>query len=183
MRLYIVFLGFMVLVSACQEVDTPIQQSDNPAIFFDLDNFFQQEKARLEKVSSFTKTVSINGVSETKELTALDLDNELSIFIASDINRPAWSDKYKVDSLLSTTKQLNQLIYTALDETLKTKKLTVSFQNNQVANIAIEKATDNAVAQSKQSLTYTVDKGYAIQSQQALSLSEAKTILVQVNFQ
>ena len=184
MRLYIVFLGLLIFLSACQqELATPIKQSDKPAIFFDLNAFFQKEKERLGKFTSFKKTVTINGVSEEKTLETLNFDNELSIFIASDINRPAWSDKYKVDSLFTPQKELSQITYHVLDETLKTKKIAIDFQNNAVTNIAIEKATNNAVAQSKQILSYSVDKGYSIQSEQALSLSDTKTILVQVDFQ
>ncbi|MFK7979763.1 MAG: hypothetical protein AB8G86_07255 [Saprospiraceae bacterium] len=183
MRLCIVFLGLiMVFLPACQEVTTAVDV-DNRAIFFDLKDFFQKEKARLEKINSFKKTVSINGVSEEKTLTTLNFDNELSIFIASDINRPAWSDKYKVDSVFTAQKKLSQIKYTVLDESLKTKKVAIDFQNNAVANIEIEKATDNAVAQSKQTLSYHVGKGYAIKSEQALSLSDTKTILVQVEYQ
>ncbi len=183
MRLCIVFLGWMILLAACQEVTTPIEQSNEPAIFFDLKTFFQKEKVRLEKLNAFKKTVSINGVSEEKALATLDFDNELSIFIASDINRPAWSDKYKVDSLFTAQKELHQIIYTVQDESLKIKKLIIGFQNNRVSTIDIEKATDNAVAQSKQALSYKVGKGYSIQSEQALSLSDTKTILVQVDYQ
>jgi len=171
----------MVFLSACQEIATP-SQVDKPIIFFDLKNFFQKEKARLEKINSFKKTVSINGVSEEKELAKLNLDNELSIFIASDINRPAWSDKYKVDSVFTAQKELSQIRYTVLDKSLKTKKIAIDFDNNAVVNIEIEKATDNAVAQSKQVLSYNVGKGYAIQSEQALSISDTKTILVQVEY-
>jgi len=96
MRLCIVFSLVLVLIlSACQEVTTPAE-NNQVNIFFDLKDFFQKEITSLEKINSFKKTVSINGVSEEKELAKLNLDNELSIFIASDINRPAWSDKYKV---------------------------------------------------------------------------------------
>ncbi len=183
MRLYIVFFGLaMFSLLACQEVTTPIKQSDKSAIFFDLKDFFQKEKARLEKINSFKKTVSINGISEEKEVATLNFDNELSIFIASDINRPAWSDKYKVDSIFTAQKKLSQITYSVLDESLKTKKITIDFQDNIAVNIEIEKATDNAVAQSKQVLFYTVGKGYSIQSKQALSLSDTKTILVQVDY-
>jgi len=182
MRLCIVFSLVLVLIlSACQEVTTPAE-NNQVNIFFDLKDFFQKEITSLEKINSFKKTVSINGVSEEKELAKLNLDNELSIFIASDINRPAWSDKYKIDSLFTPQKELSQITYRTLDEKLKTKKITIDFQAKTVSKIAIEKATDNAVAQSKQVLKYTVGKGYSIQSEQALSLSETKTILVQVDY-
>lgn len=181
MRLFIVFFIINIFLSACQEVATPIKHTDTPNIFFDLKGFFQKESARLEKINSFNKTVTINGVIEEKKLDQLDFEAELSIFIASDINRPAWSDKYKIDSVYN--KQNLILTYNTLDESLKTKKITISFEDKAVTKIAIEKAIDNAVAQSKQLLTYQVDKGYAIQSEQTLSLSEIQTILVEVDYE
>ena len=182
MRIFIVVFCINILLSACQEVAAPTEMADKPNIFFDIKGFFEKEKARLETKNSFKKTVSINSESETKMLSVLNLDNELSIFIASDINKPAWSDKYKVDSIYNSQKKLSQLSYSALDESLKTKKIAIDFQNQAVSKITIQKATDNAVAQSKQLLTYDVTKGYTIQSEQSLSLSETKTISVKVDF-
>jgi hypothetical protein len=51
-----------------------------------------------------------------------------------------------------------------------------------VSNIIIEKSIDNAIAQSKQILTYTVAEGFSIQSKQTLRLSDPKDILVKVEF-
>lgn len=183
MRIFILFIiSLLLFISACQEISTPAQPSEKTNIFFDLKGFFQEEKAVLEKRNSFKKIVSINGVSEEKDLSTLNLDNELSIFMASDINKPAWSDKYKIDSIYGADNQLAQIKYHSLDESLKTKKINIDFKNNNVSKVAIEKSTDNAVAQSKQYLTYTKDKGYVIQSEQTLSLSETKTIIVSVDF-
>lgn len=182
MRLFIVLFIINIFFSACQEVATPTKQGDTPNIFFDLKGFFQKEKARLEKINSFKKIVSIDGVSEEKILSKLDFENELSIFIASDINRPAWSDKYKVDSTFTENNQLTKLTYTTLDNSLKTKSLAIDFQNNMASKIAIEKSTENTIAKSKQFLTYDIGKGYAIQSEQTLSLSSTKTIRVNVTY-
>jgi len=182
MRLFIVFFIINIFLSACNEIATPATQGDKPNIFFDLKGFFQKEKAHLEKINSFKKIVSIDGVSEEKTLTKLDFEKELSIFIASDINRPAWSDKYKVDSTFTEKNQLTKLTYTALDNSLKTKVLTIDFLNNIASKIAIEKSTDNTIAQSKQFLTYNIGKGYTIQSEQNLSLSTTKTIRVNVSY-
>ncbi|MEM1123338.1 MAG: hypothetical protein AAGJ18_23055 [Bacteroidota bacterium] len=179
----VLFMVMMVIFSACQEAVTPTQSLEKQTnIFFDLKGFFEKEKALLAKVDLFIKTVSINGASENKSVKSLNLDNELSIFMASDINRPAWSDKYQVDSTFNTDDRLLSIVYTALDEQLKIKKLTINFDNQKPTKIAIEKATDNPVAQSKQFLNYTVGKGYSIQSEQTLSLSDTKTIIVSVEY-
>lgn len=182
MRFTIFFFFLIMLFSACQETANPINPEKKTNIFFDLKGFFQKEMIQLKDLKSFQKTVSINDKTEQQQLEKLDLDNELSIFIASDINRPAWSDKYKVDSVFSNQQQLIQINYIALDDKLKTKKLIIDFQNNVVAKISVEKAVDNAVAQSTQELIYKVGKGYSIQSVQSLSYSEIKTIKVEVEY-
>ena len=173
-------LSINLLFCACQEVTAPTGSIEQSNVFFSLKDFFEQEKKHLETIQHFKKTVSINDQSEIKELDKLNLDNELSIFIASDINRPAWSDKYKVDSTFSTENQLTSITYLALEETLKTKKIEINFYEGTVAKVLIEKATDNAVAQSKQILNYHVGQGYSVQSNQSMRFSDSKTIVVEV---
>lgn len=164
----------------CQS--TPQVEQKTSAAFFDLKNFFEQEKKQLKKVNRFVKTVSINEQQEVKELENLNFEDEFSIFIASDINRPAWFDKYGIDSIFDTTNNLERLTYTALDSSLQTKNIAVHFSNKEVASIAIHKSTDNAIAQSSQDLLYIVNEGYSIKTQQTLSLSESKTIIVEVDY-
>ncbi len=150
--------------------------------FFDLKTFFKQEIAQLSDVKRFKKTVSINGVKEDKQLTKFNLEAELVIFTNSDINRPAWSDKYRVDSIFNKKKELVQLKYSVLDEKLKTQNLTINYKNNSVASIEIVKNLDNAIATAHQTLTYTVGRGYSIQSHQSLSFSETKNIFIEVEY-
>ncbi|MEM6318374.1 MAG: hypothetical protein AAF960_11935 [Bacteroidota bacterium] len=182
MRLLIVFTFLILTLLACQQKATPIDQNQTPNVFFDLKGFFEKEKAQLNTRSSFQKTVEINGAVEQKQLAQLNFDNELAVFVASDINRPAWSDKYRVDSIFGDSQELRQIQYESLDASLKTKKIVIDFDNNSVAEILIEKGIDNAVAQSKQTLLYQVAKGFYIQSEQALTLSETKNISVKVTY-
>ena len=74
--------------------------------YFDLKGFMQEEVKRLSGREAFTKSLYVNGETETKSEVKIDLDKELDIFSESDINRPAWSDKYKVDSLFNEQKEL-----------------------------------------------------------------------------
>lgn len=181
MRFIFIFL-FGFALAACQsETQTP-SPTNKALFFFNLKDFFQKEITRLESINSFKKTVQINELQEEKTIQNLNLEEELSVFIASDINKPAWSDKYKIDSIFANQNQLKQINYSALRPNLKTKKISIDFSNNVVSNIIIEKSIDNAIAQSKQILTYTVAEGFSIQSKQTLRLSDPKDILVKVEF-
>jgi len=182
MRLFsIVFLGIITLFS-CNQDRNPESQKSSSVVFFDLNTFFEKEIQSLSSINSFTKTVTINGRTEEQKLNKLDFENEFSIFTAADINRPAWSDKYAIDSLFNSQNQLTQIRYQAMDAQLKTKTLTIKFLNSKVVSIYIEKNMDNAVATSSQTLYYEVNKGYTIQSQQDLSFSESRNFQIKVDY-
>ena len=174
--LFTFLLGFL----SCQSNTTTVSTASTFNAFFDLKKFFNQEISQLSNVKQFKKTISINGIEESQELTGLNLEEELAIFINSDINRPAWSDKYRVDSIFNEKKELVQLEYHSLDKKLKTQKLNVRYQDNSVISIEIIKNLDNAVAKSNQVLTYFAQKGYRIHSRQALSFSETKELHIEV---
>ena len=95
-------------------------------IYFDLKEYLDLEKQRLASLSSFSKTVFVNGEKEQKKVEHLDFEKELKPFYDSDINRPAWSDKYKIDSVFQNGNQLQSLIYVATNEKLKTCLLYTS---------------------------------------------------------
>jgi hypothetical protein len=94
-KLHIVFL--LLLFSNCKN-ETP-QYSKNLTPLFDLKGFLDNEIAtHLKDVKKVKKTVTVNGKTETKEVVIKDWKEELKLFFNSDINRPAWRDKYFVTS-------------------------------------------------------------------------------------
>jgi hypothetical protein len=150
-KLYIILL--LLIFSNCKE-GAP-QYLGNTTPLFDLKGFLDNEIAtHLKDVKTVKKTVTVNGKTETKEVTIKDWKEELKPFFNSDINRPAWRDKYKVDTIVEgsypTGEILNQdsiiengkvasivgnvqagsgtysrdIIYASLDKNLKTKKIT-----------------------------------------------------------
>ena len=152
--------------------------------FFDLKAYFEQELIELSKQSFVTKVVELNGVQEKKVIEYYDFSNEVSLFINSDINKIAWLDKYTVDSVFnSSTQQLNQLIYTALDEQLRTRQLSISFENDIVDAINIENLTSSILVEAHQLLTYRPNKQILIDNHQKLLFFDDRDFKIQIDLQ
>lgn len=151
--------------------------------YFDLKGFIEMETERLTELTSFTKTVFVNGEQETKSFNQMDANAELTPFSDSDINKPAWSDKYDIDSVFNQNKELVGLQYQTKDSKLKTKKMSIDFQNNKVAKVYIENAINSSVADIYQTLMYQPKKGFSIESRQDVSLMDENQFKIEVSFQ
>lgn len=150
--------------------------------YFDLEGYFKNEVKRLDAQSNFTKTTYLNGESEERQVEKIDFEKELVIFSDSDINRPAWSDKYEVDSVFNKKKELVQLNYEANDEKLRTRQISIDVNGGVVSKIQIENATKTSVANTQQSLTYEPAKGYAIESRQQVKTIDNAVLRIEVSF-
>ncbi len=149
---------------------------------FDLKGYFEGEVQRLGRKGRAKKMVVAKGTVETRSQDSVDFQRELGMFSASDINRPAWSDKYVVDSLFDKQKQLVHLKITSLDKSLKTQSLEIDFRQGVVSKVQIRNNTINAIASSNQILTYEPALGYTIESNQKVSFSDSQDFKIQVLF-
>lgn len=183
-RMFLAFLVLAVLLSACQpgseQAESTVEEA--PSVFFDIKGYFAKAQKQLNQAQpAVTKKVAINGESEEKQLDSLNFKQELEVFIQSDINRPDWVDKYRIDSVLQSNK-LTELHYQALDDKLRTRQIDIFFNNSQVSKIFIENGGTNIVAGSEQELTYIPGQGYTIKSRQYTALSKDKELSIEVRF-
>lgn len=166
--------------------ESPAASNERPSgklVYFDIKEYFRQELKRLAAVSSVAKTTEVNGVREERVIAAPDFEKELAVFINADINKPAWSDKYSVDSLFNNHRQLTGLAYAAMDDKLQIRQISIRLIDSQVHEIAIKSAMQSSVADSRQQLSYKPDSGYSIESYQRIPfLSQENTFLVTVLF-
>jgi hypothetical protein len=171
-----------------QQGDTPTSQAPKsyseqfkPA-FFDLKSFIQQEIEHLKKMKMVEKTVTVNGKSETKKVAIANWEEELTPFINSDINRPAWKDKYRLnEGLIAQEGKYKR--YEATDENLKTQVLGIKFSDDdKILTVYIENKEDSAVSAAQQKLTYNVGKGYKIESLQKTLTSKEDNVIIEVKF-
>lgn len=182
MRFLLTLLLFISLLSACTSDESIDNNTMTDTYFFDLSEYFNEQVTDLQEVN-IQKTASINGEEEVQMIAQPDFEQELQLFIASDINRISWLDKYDVDSLQTANGELKQLTYTALEDKLRTRKVVIDFKQDEVTYIKITNATDNVIAQTKQELNYTPRKGYNIKSFQDILFSNPRTMEVKVLFQ
>ena len=155
-------IGIALLMPACK----PAIKEDATAKYFDLKAYFKADSARLSNLNKpVRKTVTHNGVTETKEVKIDDWSQELSLFSQSDINKPAWRDSYKVQTTPTMA------IYTAIDDDLKTREIIVNkTDDDKVKYIVIYNYTKNLLYYTKEKLTYWPDSLYKIEKTQQVRL-------------
>jgi len=106
--------------------------------------------------------VTHNGSSETKKIHIDNWGSELSLFIQSDINKPAWRDSYSIQNDAD-----NSIIYTAKTPELKTRKIIVTKnKDNSIKWIMIYNASENFLYQTTEVLNYIPDSLYTIKKKQ-----------------
>ncbi len=175
--LALLLVGFM----GCEAGENTADKAADSA-FFDLRSFFTAEIARLEKAQpSIKKEIEINGEKENKTQEGIDFEKELAIFVRADINKPAWRAKYQIDSIMEA-QGLKSLRYTAIDSSLKTRSLTIDFNQAVVERIFILNKTNSPLIQSEQQLTFEPQSGYFIRNKQSLSLSKDSDLTIKAVF-
>jgi hypothetical protein len=164
--------------SACKQ-DT--EESRGPLKYFDIKGYFTGEAARLKKLNKqVLKTVTHNGISETKKVSIDNWDQELNLFTGSDINRPAWKNSYKIiadDSLL---------VYRAKYPELKMTEMIIKRDKGKVKWILIFNRIKNTLSQTKivlyqtnEKLSYFPDSLYLIEKTQRVRLMGVNSYRVQ----
>lgn len=181
---YLTVLFFLVVfLSSCSDFspsETTAQLKQKK--YFDLAGYFETQIERLGQRDDFEKSTSVNGIVETQSNAQVDLEKELAIFSSADINRPAWSDKYEVDSTFNEQKELVNLRYQTSDEKLRTRQIFIEFEKGEVSKIEIENLTSSTIANTEQTLTYEPNQGYAIESRQKVQTIDEAVLRIEVKF-
>jgi hypothetical protein len=147
---------FISLVSSCKP-----DVRDTNLKYFDLDGYFKNEATRLTKANMLiNKSVTHNGTTETKKLHISNWDTELSLFKASDINRPAWKKSYSI------LKDSDIIIYKALEPELTTREILIKLADGKVKYMMIINDTHNMIYTTREKLSYFPDSLYLIQKSQ-----------------
>ena len=105
---------FILIFSSCQS-DKKKEESRH-INYFDIQTYFKEKASELaKKNAAINKQITVNKLTEWQKLKIANWEDELSLFIKSDINKIAWKNSYLKDSTAL------KVIYTAKDEQLKTK--------------------------------------------------------------
>ena len=175
--LFLLFIAFFV--TFCKDKKTNIVASQNS--FFDVKKFISSEAKRLQsQAGRYEKKVTVDGATEEKISDSLNWTQELALFAEADINRPAWKDKYRVDSIFDAQHGLVKISYTTQDKNLKTKQLDIIFNHNILQEINIKNSASSAVATLQQQLSYRPDDGYLVEMNQKIPFSDPQKMTVAV---
>ena len=151
--------GIMLLQTACKP---DIKEKSK---YFDIRGFFIADTARLNKLNlQVLKTVTHNGVSESKSVHIDNWGHELDLFIGSDINKPAWKDSYTIID------EGGILVYRAKYPELTVREILIKKDNEKVKWILIFNKIKNILYQSTEKLSYYPDSLYLIEKDQKVRL-------------
>ena len=160
-----ILLGGMLLANGLSSCRPEIKDNAVDLKYFDIKGFFTADTAKLNKLNKpIYKTVTHNGISESKNISITDWGQELNSFIISDINKPAWKNSYSI------TANDDFLIYKANDPTLKTREIMVKMDKKKVKWILIFNNTKNILYQNIEKLTYYPDSLYLIEKSQRVKV-------------
>jgi len=156
-----------LILAVCCIAGCKPKKSDlaNNALYFDIKGYFEQEAIRLNSQHrGVTKTISINGIPESKKLIVIDFKKELSAFIDADINKLSWKGAFNVEKNDSLT------IYRTADQKIPVKSVEIYEVAHQIKAIRILRANSNMLYKTADTLLYQKDKGYEIKKMQDVKL-------------
>jgi hypothetical protein len=166
---YIPLLLLALVTSACHKNKDHVVA----AHYFNIKKFFLDEALNLSHGNtSVRKTTGKDMESAVNQTCPTNWEKELEIFSECDINKPAWVNSYKVDSIVMAN-------YTVVNyhtsESLPVKKIQVLKSIDGIRSIYIERSSGNPVYHSFQKLLYTKDKGYNISGEQKVLFFKASS--------
>ena len=158
LRFYLIMLFFAACKQAEEKPKTPV--------YTDIKAFFESEATRLTKTKTLVnKTIQQNGSSESKNKISINWQDELNLFISSDINKPAWKDSYKIIIDSSRTS------YYSIDSGLRTKEVHINKDvNGRPTRFYIKNRNKNKLYESTEVLIYIPDSAYSIKKNQSVFL-------------
>lgn len=180
---YILIVFSLALMWSCNNTEaTKKPGSKEDPYFFDLAGFFNAEIKQLNSAQTkANKTVKYNEKEDVVSDQKLDYEKELAVFVHSDINKLSWREKYKGDTIKEGN-EIRSITYKALDDQLKTRSIAISFEQNQVTQIAIQNRLKSIMASTWQKLEYVPGKGYEVHGKQQMRLAGEDTMGIEVEF-
>lgn len=157
--------GSVPLLEGCGD-NPPPERTGKAGSFFDVEGYFRSEAARLKAAGAgLEKTAEAAGETETLTVQEPDWEEELALFIGSDINKPSWRDSYTADS------GGTYLLYEATDPGLRIRSIRIDRDGRPaVTGILIRRGVRNYLYSSSETLRYYPDSLYEISRHQEVKL-------------
>ncbi len=161
-RLLLLF-PLVLLLGGCGGSSTP--GTDKAGSFFSLSDYFTGEAARLQQIRPLVlKTAAKGDLSATKTVRVPNWKNEFGLFIESDINKPAWKDRYR------QIRQGNWVEYRSTDPSQRTSLIRVTTNaGGKPVHITVRNRASNVLYSSSEQLDYYADSLYVIRKKQQVT--------------
>jgi len=175
---------WLIIIAIFTSCEIPTQDNvslKNQNFFFSTESYFNEESKRLASKKRYTKTVNFNGAEETMKLDTLNLVQEFSPFINSDINKVIWLDDYQCDTL-SNNQTIEEIDCHCKNDNFKTQSLNVIYIDGVPAEITIENVMNKMLLETKEYLNYTKNSSYHIKRVQRLRTGGVDSTFVKVLF-
>ena len=157
------FLPLLLLLTGCYAEEIQRELQDEP--FFDLSGYIDRQVDSLSTAgTAVTKTITLNGTSETRDIPDLNFANDLRVFREADINKPAWVDKYTVERTEDGDRVIRT--YVALDSSMQTRRLRVVTGAADPVRIEIVRKTGTVLSDGRHEMTYEPATGYEVVTRQ-----------------
>ncbi len=143
--------------------------------YFDLENYLVGLSAEQKIQPSVEKKVLLNGVEESKHLENYDITPELEMMKKYNINKVSLAGKYKVENVDNTT------TYTALEDDLITRKITIEKSGDDIINLEITGLQKSILSESKQTIIFAPEKSFYLKSEDENKYSQdlTKEVLIE----
>jgi hypothetical protein len=127
--------------------------------YFDLEKYNKELLDSIKIRSKVTKTVKLNEKEEVQTIQDYDMSLELAMMNKYNINKASLAGKYDIKDEGST------VIYTANDDDLITRVLTIEKKNNEVSKIEIQGLQKSILSESKQTIVFIPEKSFLLISE------------------
>lgn len=183
-KIYLVIITLLACLLGCSSPQSGADLAPDQQNFFDIEGYFNEEIDRLEDLKpTIEKIVSLDGTSETIRPDSLNYENELSVFVNSDINKISWMDRYAADTLRNADRALQSVRYEAQDDKLRTRLIEIDYRDGRPDKINILNRTENALLEARQELSYEPNRGFSIQQRQQIRFMKPNEAGITVTFQ
>lgn len=174
---YSLLTGVIWLLCLSYACKPQIKETGAQLKYFDIKEYFKDEALRLTKTGHvINKSVTHNGATESKKIKIANWARELNLFTESDINKPAWSSSYTIDSTATN------ITYKAKYPELKTRYITICRENGEVSAIEIENDTHNILYSTTEKLTYLPNIFYQIEKTQKIKIMGGNSYRIKGEF-
>ena len=151
---------FLFITSCSNRKPAPIKQN-----YFSIHNFFTEEAQQLTTLKVKLKKVNqLNSNHDSSIISTPDWEKELSLFTDADINKPAWKNSFKIDSVFQDS--ILMINYRTNEKNISIHQVEISCLNNKVQKIHIVKEAVNLVYSESQELWYVAQQGFRINGKQ-----------------